>query len=185
MSANITLQADGRRVYFVGNTYSVKDALRNAGAHWDAARKAWWTGKKAEAEAILKSLQPTSPSSDGVDLDAKVIKGRATYQGKDYYLLARGISQNTGKPYVKLCFRDGSKVFWASNPADVMVQSEYREPMSINKLRAFAEQAKSDEYRSDNYRIDKNGVHYVKVQGSRGSYWKEADDRDRFDEFDN
>lgn len=184
--ATITLQTDGRRVYFVGNTYAVRDALRNAGAHWDPQRKAWWTGKKSEAEEILASLtKKAAEATDGINPSDKVIRGRATYRGKTYYILAMGHSQSTGKPYCKLCFRDGSKTFWVSDPSQVTVVKSYEQPKSINALLSYAEQAKSDEYRTENYRIDKRGVHWVRVSGPRGWYWTEASKHDEFDEFDN
>lgn len=31
----LTTESVGRRTYFVGDTYPIKDRLRNAGARWD------------------------------------------------------------------------------------------------------------------------------------------------------
>lgn len=53
---SITIQADGRRFYLVGETYPHKGAIKAAGCSWDPARGAWWTGKRDVAEAIVTAV---------------------------------------------------------------------------------------------------------------------------------
>lgn len=184
----------GRRHYITGNTYPHKTTLRDAGAHWDGARRAWWIGKRDVAEELVDQLKQAQaePKKETVDQDARVIRGRAEYKGKTYYVLAAGTSQRTGKPYAKLCSRDGALVFWARDDEPIKMLKTYDEPTSINRLRAYAERMKRERdnggddetYRTDDYMITRDGRHLVKVNGPRGPYWREADARDKFDEFD-
>lgn len=55
----ISIQSEGRRHYLVGDTYALRDALRDAGAKWDPDHRAWWTGKKEVAEALVARLGAT------------------------------------------------------------------------------------------------------------------------------
>jgi hypothetical protein len=141
----VTIQSEGRRHYLSGNTYPVRDRLKQLGAHWDAGRKAWWTGKREEAEQLITTLngqQAERERSEGIALDARVIRGRAEYKGKTYYLLVSG--EKDGRRYAKLASRDGSLVFWASQEhiGTLRILKEYREPTSIQSLRDYAERAK-------------------------------------------
>lgn len=148
----IEIQQVERRLYFRGDTYSVKDRLRSAGAKWDPEQKAWWigSGKREEAERLVAKYGTSAVGErqqESIGLDDEVIRGsvRVTKDGKDqyYYLLADGTSQRTGKAYMKVCFRDGSRVFWVQDPAQARVLKRYDEPLSITQLRAYAEKAKS------------------------------------------
>ncbi|KKN38758.1 hypothetical protein LCGC14_0750210 [marine sediment metagenome] len=106
------------------------------------------SGKASEAERIAAAIGNSRTEHDGVDgIDTsdRVVRGRATYAGKTYYVLAEGISQRTGKPYAKLAFRDGSRVFWAKNVADVEVVKRYNEPTSIDALRAYANRRRAED----------------------------------------
>lgn len=147
MATAIILQTEGRRVYLLGNTYPVKDQIKSGGGKWDAQRGAWYVGvqRKALAEQLAgkatEGLQQRAQAEreDGISTSARVIKGRAEYQGKTYYVLAVGRSQADGKPYAKLAFRDGSRVFWAHDAGAVKVLKMYEEPTSIDALRAYAQ----------------------------------------------
>ena len=68
MNAVITEKA-GRRTYFTGNTYAVREIFQYYSAKWDAERKAWWFGNK-KAERILKAIA----SQDGQSLLNKSTK---------------------------------------------------------------------------------------------------------------
>lgn len=146
----IELKPEGRRIYLEGNTYPVRDAIRDLGATWDGDSKRWWVGaaKREAAAALVAKLNTTSPSrgtaTDGEKLDPEApIAGRATYRGKDYLLVAQGTSPD-GRPYAKLAYRDGSRVFWAASAAEVSVTKRYRtgrdaHPVTLRSLQAFAE----------------------------------------------
>lgn len=153
MSAAIEIKKEGRRFYLIGNTFQFKDRLRDNGAHWDADRRAWWTSKEEVAVAIFGAAAPASPAvsngavrpTETVSTADRVIRGRATYDGKTYYVLAIGESRSTGKRFAKLCFRDGSRVFWAQHPENVQMLKTYEEPTSIDALKRFAERRRAED----------------------------------------
>lgn len=137
------------RHYFRGAPYDIKDFLWERGADWDPEAKVWWIGgKRTEAETILaqalepvrraerRRVQHARKADAGVDLDAKIIVGRAKYKGKFYYVLVAPTRFDDGAVACKLVFRDGSRTFWAREAVEIL--REYREPTSINSLRAFA-----------------------------------------------
>ena len=51
---------DGKRVWIVGNTYPYKNAIRNAGGHWDSDAGKWWIGatKLEEVQQLLTKVKP-------------------------------------------------------------------------------------------------------------------------------
>jgi len=59
---SMTLVEEGRRLYFRGAPYAIKDELKSAGCKWDADSKGWWmsAGRRAEAEALLARLEQAS-----------------------------------------------------------------------------------------------------------------------------
>jgi len=63
---SIAIKAEGKRLYAIGNTYPIKDALKGIGAKWDADAKAWWVGvvKRSELEALLAT--PSTPAQDAL-----------------------------------------------------------------------------------------------------------------------
>lgn len=159
---SITIQTEGRRTYIAGNTYPHRDAIRDIGAHWDAARKMWWTAKRAAAERLAAQInqapqstaQPQSSSSktprDGLD---SVVAGRVEYKGKTYYLAGRtehgrthwddrvrAVQTQDGAKYL-LYFRDGSSQFWAPRDQVSLIKS-YDRPQTIRHLKEFATRAK-------------------------------------------
>lgn len=158
----ISIHIEGRRTYITGNTYPVRDRIRAIGAKWDATRQAWWTGKRAEAEALVAELNETAPAEerssdasnaprDGLD---SVVAGRAEYKGKTYYVAGRidrgrthwddevvPVTTRDGAK-VLLYFRDGSRQFWAPREA-VRFQRGYSRPQTIRSLRDYAERAKT------------------------------------------
>lgn len=137
----IEIQTEGRRHYLAGNTYPIRDRLRAAGAKWDPDRRMWWTGKKEVAEQIVAEAGQVQEQNherertEGVDKRARVIKGKARYKGRTYLVLFNG--QTKRGPAAKLCFRDGSNVFWADGSA-VEITKIYREPLSIARLDELA-----------------------------------------------
>ncbi|OFW37672.1 MAG: hypothetical protein A3J29_06265 [Acidobacteria bacterium RIFCSPLOWO2_12_FULL_67_14b] len=61
----VTYETIGARVYVLGQTFALRDAIKSAGGHWDAERKAWWIGatKRAELEAAIAAAKPADQSS--------------------------------------------------------------------------------------------------------------------------
>lgn len=149
---SVKIERADRRLYFRGNTYPIKDAIKAIGGQWDPDQKAWWVGtvKKAEAEALIASAKPgpSEREKETVDLNSYVIRGRceitnASGKKVGYYILAKG-NKPDGTPYMKCCFRDGSKVFWAKDPSKAENVKMYREAVSINKLKIFAEKYQAE-----------------------------------------
>lgn len=68
MSQSISIERAGARVYFGGNTYTVKDRIKALGGHWDADRRQWWVGAKklAQAEALVAELACASTPASAV-----------------------------------------------------------------------------------------------------------------------
>jgi len=67
MTTTFTIKPEGKRLYAVGNTYPIKDALKRIGAKWDADAKAWWVGtaKRGELEALLAE-QPAPSGAESL-----------------------------------------------------------------------------------------------------------------------
>lgn len=135
MMANITIKSEGRRHYLLGDTFAIKDKLRNAGAKWDGDRRAWWTGKKDVAEQFAGGVAAAPVSGDAAPsseratdtlTDDSRVAGKAVYKGKSYLLVWEGETRR-GRA-CKLAFADGSKVFWAeASEVEVTKRYEARE----------------------------------------------------------
>lgn len=148
---SIQVQTVGKRHYVVGDTFAIRGALKGAGFRWDPDKKAWWTGKADEAAkfagqgpAVAEGAAQVAAASNGSSKDHVVptdacIRGRASYKGKTYYVLWAGTRD--GGILAKLCFRDGSKVFWAKGP-ELQILAQYEKPRSIEGLAAYAAKAK-------------------------------------------
>jgi hypothetical protein len=144
--AQLTIEKVGRRHYVIGNTYPVKDKLRAAGCSWDSDRKQWYTGKADLAEKIAAlEIVDVEPKTETVDLDAAVIIGRANYKGRAYYVLATWGNERGYVSKAKLCFRDGSCVFWAHADNGLELTTRYQTAKSINGLRAYAEKRRAEQ----------------------------------------
>lgn len=121
--STVTLNENGARIYFVGNTYPIKDQIKNLGGHWDADAKSWWIGKakKTEAEALLSAGAQTNQNAqtDGVTMETRVL-AKGEYKGRVYFVIA--FTQDRAK--VLLCFADGSKKWWA-HAAEVTITKTY------------------------------------------------------------
>ena len=58
----VTYEQVGARVYILGDTFAIRAAIKSAGGHWDADRKAWWVGatKRAAIELAVSAATPTA-----------------------------------------------------------------------------------------------------------------------------
>lgn len=125
----VTLETIGQRIYVAGNTFPIKDRLKRAGCHWDGDRKQWWIGaaKRSEIESVVTHAPTSSTSQQGSgdrtpDRNADV-KARATYKGKDYYVLAE--TRDGAK--LLLAARNGAFQFWAAREASQITKTYGRE----------------------------------------------------------
>lgn len=79
------------RLYVIGNTFTCKDALRAAGARWDADRRQWFAdgfdGRACLRNAIIE-INGAADIPEDVS-DYRVI-AHCTYNGRPYYIIERG-----------------------------------------------------------------------------------------------
>lgn len=140
------IERQGRRYYFRGAPFSARGTFKCGGCHWDANERAWWTGKKDVADELLAELmkqESEPPKPETVDKEREVLRGRAQYKGKTYYLLVSG-TKDDGRQYAKLCSRDGSMVFWVKDFGQFEIVSTYRSLKSIADLEAYAARRKRE-----------------------------------------
>lgn len=159
--SQVTIQKEASRVYFVGNTYPVKDQIKRMGGHWDGDRKAWWVGsaKLAEATTLAASLSGGNGSTataerPKVSDDSKLV-GKANYKGRSYFVLWMGRCQS-GAEKAHLTVLDGSIDFWADLAACEITKRysprEYRgrtEYATLGSIRRFVASQKSHEANGD------------------------------------
>lgn len=68
-AAGIQVETRGRRVYLIGNTFSIKDQLKALGFAFDGQERAWWVSTtkyatiKGKVEALLQPAAPASVSA--------------------------------------------------------------------------------------------------------------------------
>lgn len=187
----LTIETAGRRIYVLGDTYPIRDMLREAGCRWDPERRAWWGGatKREALDALVASMgsasaqpQASEPRREAPGIGATVA-GRAEYKGRTYYVAGRVVRGRThwddevapvasrDGSRVLLYFRDGSSSFWAAADA-VRVAKRYQRPTTIQRLRDYAEQAKS--YGTDECRCR---CHHEPNAGAPGSTLYDGCDR--------
>lgn len=192
--AQITLQPVGARIYIAGNTYPLKDAIKSCGGHWDGDRKQWWVGqaKQADIARVVEQSDSQGPAasqdrrSDTPDQAARV-KARATYKGKDYYVLAE--TRDGAK--LLLAARNGQFQFWATAEATQITKqygrenyrTGYDEYPTLGGMMARAEQWRR---MSDDDRAVASSPRTGCSCGSRDGVVQDTDCAScRFDELDN
>jgi hypothetical protein len=123
----ITLQTEARRIYFVGDTFAIKDKIKSLGGHWDGDRRAWWIGSGKTEEATQLIAACNAPASavatsekPKVSDDSKVV-AKAKYKGRTYYVLWMGMTRS-GTEKARLTVLDGSIDFWADLSACEIVK---------------------------------------------------------------
>lgn len=153
----VSIEKQGARLYFVGDTYPIKDRIKQLGGHWDGDRKAWWIGatKAEQAQSLVSSSVSSSGASSeskksGVPEDSKVV-GKAEYKGRTYYVLWMGRC-NSGAEKAHLTVLDGSIDFWADLSACNIIKRysprEYRgrtEYTTLGGIRNFIERQREGE----------------------------------------
>lgn len=98
----LTTVREGARIYVTGDTYAVKDQLKDLGCHWDSQRKGWWIGaaKANEIETFVEENgggleqppvvappQATDPTEDNVSDNTAY--GRAQYKDRTYFVVGK------------------------------------------------------------------------------------------------
>lgn len=146
----ITLQREGKRVYFNGDTYAAKDQIKAMGGHWDTNRRAWWVGSAKLADAEKLANAEIAPQAK--DLSKSRVYAKVKYKGRQYYVIAE--AHNVG--LARLTVLDGSLDFWADMSACEVVKAyhprEYRGHTTYTTLggiKAFIESQKGAEQRGE------------------------------------
>jgi hypothetical protein len=144
----MTISKEGRRYYILGDTYAIKDRLRNAGCKWDPDRRAWWTGKEAVANEFA-GAEPAKPAEKPPAGDDTKLVGKARYKGRIYYIAWMGRTAK-GTDAARLVTMDGKLDFW-KDLTEIEVVKHYRplertfrghthtEHMTLGKIRRFVE----------------------------------------------
>lgn len=118
-TVKVTLVKEKTRLYFVGDTYSIKDRIKALGGHWDGDRRQWWigTGKTAQAESLVANLSGATDSKTAApakeDADSIRLIGKAKYKGRTYYVRWAGECKS-GEYKCRLITLDQSLDFWAA-----------------------------------------------------------------------
>lgn len=86
----ITVEEVAQRIYLLGDTYPVKDRIKQLGGHWDGERKAWWVGKvkQADVASLVTELasKPQTPAARMKESpDTIRLTGKGKYKGRTYY----------------------------------------------------------------------------------------------------
>jgi hypothetical protein len=171
----ITIKKIARRFYLMGNTYPLKDAIRDAGCHWDADQKAWWTAKE-EVATRLAHASPTTNEAGKAPGKAAIVAGRSLYKGKHFYVAGKrtgyhryeqGVEMVTSRDGAKILLfsLDGSFQFWADRTL-VTVARHYSRPQTIQGL--------------EDYRKEMSNPHR---QPSRSELYQQLEALDDQDEF--
>lgn len=143
---SLAIEQNNDRFYLIGHTFSLKDTIKSLGCKFDAARKQWYATQKEIAEQVISvagskedESSNTRPVNKSVSTAEKIIRGRAVYKGREYYVLQD--TRKNDKRLVKLVYKDGSKVFWAGSAEEVQIVAKYNKPKSLDNLAAFVKWA--------------------------------------------
>lgn len=118
----------GRRYYIVGDTYGIREELRDAGCHWDPAERAWWTGKQEIAERFAQgSSGESSERSDPTVRDDQPLLGKVRYQAKSGKEGTWFVAAKARSGRLLLTNLAADRVFWA-DPARCTWLKTYAHP---------------------------------------------------------
>lgn len=161
----------GRRSYVFGDTYSLRERLRQIGAKWDPDRRGWYVpiSDKSKLEDLVDEVlsdrgvdaPPASLSmaSDNGPGEDGVVFGRAVYKDRPCYVagwVERGrtrfddfVHPVTTKDGTKLLLysMDGKKKWWAPE-SSVRIERMYQKPKTIGSIKRFVESLKSGELKT-------------------------------------
>ena len=92
MKQPISLQEEGPRLYVVGNSYVLKDAIRAVGGRWDRERKQWWIGveKRTEIEAVIAKAEAMPQSQPPQQPYEGAVLGKVEYKERLYFVRTQG-----------------------------------------------------------------------------------------------
>ncbi len=146
MNNNITIEEKGARLYVLGNTFSIKSALKEAGCHWDGEEKAWWIGKGKRAE--LEKALGAEPEKE--NLLEKPLYAQVEYKDRKYYVIA------SGEEKARLTDFQGKLDFWVKKEECKLLKEytprtvgygryAHEQRQTLSSLHRFIEQKKAVE----------------------------------------
>lgn len=139
--SEIAIERDGTSAWLTGGTYPYRDQIKAAGGKWEAG-KGWKIAETALAEltpAFATAPVATAEAPAGIDESDRVIRGRAKYKGKEYYLLFDGNKKDGSGKCARLASRDGKITFWVKDIIGLEIVKRYTQPTSIGALRAYSD----------------------------------------------
>lgn len=124
----IELRTEGRKTFFVGDTYPIRDKLSRFGCRFDNVKRMWWIHDQDVAVEILRDLRLPVQFAQSNEVqkivDDTIIAGRVVYKGKMYFLagFVRRGRMHRGDKVIPvetrdrnkflLVYQDGTEKFW-------------------------------------------------------------------------
>lgn len=155
MASQAQIEKVKRRYYIRQLPYALRNIAKDLGCKWDRDERCWWTGKASTADEVLsRAANSNTPEQHknwhrGLD---QVVVGVVSYKGHKYYAAgtpSRGhydeyetLTTRDGTKQL-LCFRDGSKSFWAVCELVYPVRY-YQQAKTIGSLHAYAAAKKAE-----------------------------------------
>lgn len=157
----LTVEQVGRRVYVVGDTFSLRERLKQAGCSWDADRRQWWIGaarRQAVVDIVAKadvSPQTAYKKASPEELSNLPCHGKVTYKNRQYYVVGR--TRDGVK--LHLTVLDCSIDFWAAASDCAWARrytphrsdrryGDYRQ-QTVGRIRAFVSREEAAKQRGD------------------------------------
>lgn len=123
----VTLEREGSRVYFTGNTYPIKDRIKGLGGHWDSESRMWWVGigKLDAAQKLLTNTVDTPATIATEDLDTAKVSTKIRYRDRTYFVIAESCKGDPIDDRLRLATLKGADTFWV-DANDCKVLKTYR-----------------------------------------------------------
>jgi hypothetical protein len=158
MPVKLETKKIGNRVYLEGNTYALREKLKNLGFHWDAEERKWWIG--SSKQSVVEKLIAEMDGKEIVeDIGKCRVQGKVRYKGNIWYIIGSTVSQDyyaykvhgpmhMGGYRLRLASLDGKKHFWVDGAECELLKAyrtpERKPPMTLDDLRRFIEDVKNE-----------------------------------------
>lgn len=88
---SVAIKQNGGRVYFVGDTFPVKDKIKKIGGKWDGDAKCWWVSisKLQAAVDLAKSINEGDQADQKPKASDVKVYGKCKWNGRKYYIIAK------------------------------------------------------------------------------------------------
>lgn len=151
----VTLEKEGNRYYVTGDTFALKNKLKEAGFRWDSHRRAWWTADQALATTFEGEFEPEDATEARTveTRSSAICTGKVTYNDKTYYII--GHSSDGQK--INLTPLNCQIDFWVERD-NCTLTKEYRSHsfqgkkthQTVGSIREFVNKLKADNTEPNN-----------------------------------